>query len=236
MEYEFILKSPYILFDKPIVHFPREVPLAYYLDKLCQPKDLNTNPYWQTNLGVSLLSYRSLVAGEFVRRFINKHCEYGKLPRNCPKYVKNLIRLEADLWGQLWRAIRLMPTPLVLQEVQTFYRIIRECALVVFFASSSQMFERLNIPNLTGLYKQIQKQNRQLQSCENPFLKKITPFTYGFIEQAIYHANINNDFYRDYMKLVRSRMKFTTYKKSIKGEQRLTLDGFQLEHRGRKAK
>ena len=82
----------------------------------------------------------------------------------------------------------------------------------------------------------IQKQNRQLETMENPFEESTEPCTHYFIYLAITKAEKVEWFKRElYMPLVRTRMKIISDMKDKKIE-KLDCDGKTAERRGRPRK
>lgn len=225
------IPSPYLISPHPVLASENEL-LAECIRNLAFPSDYDTNPYWQTPIGHNFALTRQFVCGEFIRKFVNKNFPLWKIPRYCRREIKQSFSFQAELMGQIWRTIKLLPLsrnprPLV------FHVINLERALI-FFNFFHQEEEGGEALTSTAIVKKQQGFNRELQSLENPFESDSSPETWSFVEECRRIANIDNDFRSDYMKLIHARM---TLLKDIRknSPKRIDQSGKFKENRGRKS-
>jgi uncharacterized membrane-anchored protein YhcB (DUF1043 family) len=196
--------SPYIILP-PIFMHEDEI-LASCINYFVHPPNYESDPYWKTSIGQTLLSYHQHVFGEFIRGFLNKNFQSWRMPRQWQKTIKSLVTRHASLMGQIWRVIKLLPhqanpRPLILHKINL------EGGLIFFDCIAEVEQQKITATNMIKTQQNI---NRQLQTLKNPFDRTQTPVTWDFISSCQQLANQNHDFQRDYTRLVDARMALLT--------------------------
>jgi hypothetical protein len=224
------IPSPYLICPHPVLSSEESL-LAECIRNLAFPPDYETDPYWETPVGHDFALTRQIVCGQFYRDFIDKNFQHYKMPRHWRKEVKKHFSSQAELMGQIWRIVKLLPLshnprPLV------FHEIILEQVLIFCHAWTEE--EGSKSPTATEWLKSQQGLNRKLQALKNPFDPKVEPETWSFIEEARRTADRNNDFCSDYRKLIRARMSMVTVLRESHPK-KITQSGKSKENRGRKS-
>lgn len=231
------LISPYLLTPfHQVVEQPRPVPeIVKYLTHLTDPYDLNTNPYWQSDLGRVVLTYRSYVVAEFVRIQFHKQVDIFTFRKQESRLIKNQVKLEAKLWQACWNLIGQLQMDSLAQfetspfphPALTLFNLIVEQKLMHFVTATD-----LEV-SVTQHIKNVQSQNRCLQKAdaENPF--PIDCFTGQFVEEAIVLAGRSNPIKQALTDVANARMAFVTcWKKTY--PTKMGLGQKSAEKRGRK--
>jgi len=220
-------------------------PLAGALSEITHPSDLDTNPYWGSEVGRIRLAMNRFVAGEFVREIVDKRFDQYVMPRTWKSAVKERIRLEAKLWVETWKMINLVYQLSVFapdhHEAMTFAKVILECALVQPYMAVL-LPEDLQCLTATKFVRDIQTQNRQLErlgveccASDVPFDRYSAPVTWQLIEQSLKLARYNDDFKAQYLAMVAARMSLATHIRSER-TQSYSNHTTKKENRGRKPK
>ena len=203
-----LLPSPYLLHPSPTYLLNDLYPLYLALERLTAEED--NQELLETQSGRELLRYRQLVAGEFMRRFVD-----SKFPHwEAAESMKSLLELELDLWISNFRMLERLQAlnPLFAKPhfAILFGSLIVERKLMVLISICPD--EPHAVKNYIAL---LQSQNRRLQGYENPFQKDRTPRTWEVVEQVIATTEQNYSFRKEfYLPVVRARQKFVTYMKS----------------------
>ncbi len=218
-----LLHSPYLLYSRSYLSNEYR-PLYLVLDRLTGEE--YNQELLKTISGKELLTYRQLVAGEFIRQFLNSRFPYWQSSEK----LKPLLNLELNLWITVLKMLKelqvLCPSFINCHFAIFFKALVVERKLIVLIGFDS---EQSTIKGGIGL---LQSQNRKLQGCENPFTRDEAPRTWEFIQQAITIADQNDDFRREfYMPIVRARQKFVAYMQDEKF--RIYKQG-QLQRQGRR--
>ncbi len=222
--------SPYIPYKICLELTSENILLAECIDHIVNPPDYETDPYWKTPVGHNFAVTRQLVFGQFVREFLDKNFSFWKMPRHWLKDVKQIFNCQAEVMGQIWRLVKLLP-PSQKPRPLFFQSIILDYELVL----CDQFLEEEQGVTVTEWVKKQQAINRKLHTRENPFDPKREPETWQFIEQAREETARNGSFSKDYSKLVSSRMAMiTTFRKSH--PKLMDQTGKAKEKRGRKSK
>jgi hypothetical protein len=211
------LISPYVLTPfHQLVEQPRPVPpIVKCLAYLTNPPDLETDPYWQTEVGRCILVYRNFCVCEFIRIAFDKRVNVWQFRKQDSKQVKDQVRLEAKLWQACWTLISLMHshTAAFSQEptrnpAETTLLLILERQLVQFvFLHDSEM----EGTSATQYIKRVQWENRCLQKidAQNPFSH--SSFTGQFIDNALQLAELSDPIRKAMADVVGARMKLVTH-------------------------
>lgn len=157
----------------------------------------------ETVAGEELLRLQQLVVGQFYRKTLDKKFPYWKAHRK----IKPIINVEVELWESIYKMLEQMyclkiftPCP-----AHSLFALIREKELVLVIKtySGGQLVVKDYLSSL-------QYQNRQLKSCENPFNRQISPFTWEIMTPAIAQANRDDEFRKKfYMPVVDARQRLT---------------------------
>lgn len=228
---EFFLLNPYPSLIIPDLNLRQglQISIVQCMDRLTNPPDLKTNPYWQREVGLSVLSFRQFVTGEFFRKFLWKEFPLWKMPRQWNKEFKKLIQLTAVLWGETWEMLVLFMFPI--HPSGLFSLLVLENSLTTPIIPSKTLKK---LP-CTQIIKKMQAQNRELQSFKNPFKEEDEQKTKLIVDEIIQRAALNERFRKRYMQVVRTRMKLLTYLKSSEIEKISEVKGqkSKSERRGR---
>lgn len=209
---------------------PEHILLAECINRIANLPDHETDPYWETPVGHDFGLTLQFVCGQFVREFLDKNFSFWKIPRHWSKEVKQYFNCQAEVMGQIWRLVKLLP-PSQKPQPLFFHSIILDYALVFCHAFVEEEGE----PKVTATewVKNQQAINRKLHTRKNPFDPKTEPETWRFIEQARKETVRNTSFAKDYAKLISARMAMiTTIRESY--PKKIDQTGKAKEKRGRK--
>lgn len=226
---------PNIVDSQPLPNLPHpvlaseEMLLAQCINHLVNPPNHETDSYWETPVGHDFALTMQFVCGQFIREFLDKNFSLWKMPRHWRKEVKQHFSCQAEVMGQIWRLVKLLPLDQNPRSL-VFHAIVLDYALVFCHAWIKEEQDY----TATAWLKKQQEINRKLQIGENPFDPKIEPETWRFIEQARREADRSNSFFKDYAKLIRARMAMiATFRKSR--FKKFDQSGQAREMRGRKS-
>jgi hypothetical protein len=220
--------SPDIPFGISLQFNPEDILLAECIDRIVIPHDYEADPYWKTPVGHDLAVTRQLVFGQFVRKFLDKNFSFWKIPRHLSKDSKQIFNCQAEVMGQIWRLVKLLPAnqkprPLFFESIISDYVLV----LCYYFFEEEQ-----EVTATEWVIKQ-QAINRKLHTRNNPFDPKTELETWRFIEQARKEAERSPSFCKDYAELIRARMAMiTTLRNSC--PKKIDQTGKAKEKRGRK--
>jgi len=236
--YEAALGSPYLLLPRYVdIELASEnLTISDIVYLLIYPHDQKINRYFESKLGKVYLSYIRFVLSDFMTKYVdNKHSDF-KIPRHFPKAVKELIKAESNLSGEVWRTIKLLspyfsrPLPLI------FFNIFKEVDLFFFSFKEETEDPTTKITTVTSLIKNIQSQNKRLitfDPFDNPFDINKSPSTHNFVNICHFELNKNDDFRKQYNALIAARKSLTTRIIASHPEIR-RLEDSKKERRGRK--
>jgi hypothetical protein len=247
MEDMFLIPSPYLIPASGQIQrasLGGTAAMGEIISMITFPPDLETNPYWESDVGRLLLSSRRYVAAEFIRRYFDKRLDWWIMPRTWKKEVKDRFYIEARLWGETWKMIeQLYSRSMLVPDVHpaiTFYKVVNECALLQPYL---QLLSHEEIEGLTATAaaRAIQSENKRLQrlgtECvqDIPFDRTTVPVTWQLIEQCRRLASISDDFRDQYLAVIESRMTFASH---LRGERPKIYSNSsrKTERRGRKPK
>jgi hypothetical protein len=189
----------------------------------------------------AIIVNRGLVAGEFARLYIDKGIQANKLERQSGRELKEIIRLQAQLWIGVWKTIQQMYTlSLVkpaLHESQFFMEVIMEQWLTEPFLTSSDTWDESL--TATKMFKRAQNQNRSLQTTFN---KGVNPcdrhkqYTWILLEQGRDLAERSDEFRKQYLKMVEARMALVDFMRHTRPKITSVNPKIKPERRGRKPK
>jgi hypothetical protein len=222
--------SPDIPFGISLQFNPEDILLNECINDIVIPHDYEADPYWKSPVGHSRAVTRQLVFGQFVRKFHDKNFSDWKMPRYWSKDSKQVFNCQAEVVGQIWRLVKLLPSSQKPRPL-FFKSIILDYALVLCDSFSEEEQE----VTATEWVKKQQAINRKLHTQNNPFDPKTKPETWQFIEQAREEAERNPSFSKDYAKLIRARMAMITTLKNSH-QKKIDQTGKAKEKRGRKPK
>jgi hypothetical protein len=220
--------SPDIPFGISLQFNPEDILLAECIDRIVIPHDYESDPYWKTPVGHDLAVTRQLVLGQFVRKFLDKNFSFWKMPHTWSKNSKQIFNCQAEVLGQIWRLVKLLPASQKPRPL-FFESIILDYALVL----CDSFLEGEEEVTATEWVKKQQSINRKLHTRNNPFDPKTEPETWRFIEQARKEAERNPSFSKDYAELVRARMAMITAARNS-SPKKIDQTGKAKEKRGRK--
>lgn len=200
--------------------------LIRVLEHLSDP-DLNP-PLLGTDTEKSLLTYQQFVVGQFCRQNINAKFPFFEVSS---KNFEEWLQPEVTLWENLL----LMLEELCRREdfhneapALTFYKLVKERLLLLLIAPRGYE-EGIAAKDF---FAQLQSQNVQLRSCENPFECEAAPTTWEVINQAVRIADLDDEFRKAiYMPYVKARQSFVA--RLIKEPARIYL-GDRLQRQGRR--
>ncbi|MCC5661997.1 hypothetical protein LC608_34705 [Nostoc sp. XA010] len=234
-----MLVSPYLLLPRHI-HLElatQKLTISDIVGWLIYPSDENTNSYFKSKIGIAYLNYTSFVLSDFMRNYVDKKYPDFKMPRHFSTEVKELVKSEAELLGQLWRTIKLLSTDYFSKPLPlVFFEIFKEFKLCFFIMRKETKNQETKVTTATNFRKAIQAQNRQLNTFdpfENPFDINRSPSTHDFVNICHFELNKNNDFRTQYNALVAARQSLTTKIIASHPEFR-RLEGGKKENRGRR--
>ena len=183
-----------------------------------------------TDTEKSLLTYQQFVVGQYCRRKINAKFPFFEVP---PKTFEAEIQLEVNLWENLLPMLEELCRRKNFHSeapALTFYKLIKERLLLLFIAPRGYE-EGIAVK---VFFAQLQSQNAQLRSCENPFDREVVPTTWEVINQAVKIADLDDAFRKEiYMPYVQARQSFVA--KLIEERARIYV-GDKLQRQGRRKK
>ena len=218
--------SPYILTRSSVPEFKvsDEADLIKKIfTEIAHPTESVHSRYWKTELGQIHLHMMRLTLGAFIRKrfkkdFNNSSLNFKFRQRKLEdrKYAQALVKLETDLWLAVWRVLLTMHSRGCHHPAIVLYDLLQEPSglLMCHF----QYIPTGESENATDIIRKIQYQNRKLQGpspFENPFDEVLQPNTYQFVKCAHLLGDESEEGRREWMTIVKARMRIAT---NLKGE------------------
>lgn len=103
--------NPYVPLPTPAIYW-----FCLFVDSLCNPPDLDIDPYWKTDFGVAVRNFQAMVAAEFFRREFSSGYPSWRIPQRRGKHresslwIKQLVTEEAKLWGLVFQCLKHLQT------------------------------------------------------------------------------------------------------------------------------
>lgn len=213
----------------PVFHSGNRTLLAHTLLMLSQPPDLNTNPYWQTDIGKVFLTSMRFCIELFIQAEFNNRFSFWNPSRKDKKFFQP----EVDLWINLFRMLDRLSIldPDASYPAYTFYCVITEGKACLLNFNQGYTTK-------TPFILDIRRENRELRALNNPFeagKSEESIDTKKLFDLAISQSEKNDLFRKNfYMPFVRARM--TAVTALAEKDTRMIGDGMKLEHRGYKGK
>jgi hypothetical protein len=189
---------------------PNPIMLEKYLFELNHHPEYLINPQYQQEHAKYLLLYIRHTTGVFLRSLDpQKYKNLYPIERFTTKPYKNLICLEAQLWGKIWQALLNLEPEYRHSETpaKIFHHIIQEAKLVLLISCPANIDR---IPSVEDFLRSHQRPNQQLKKLLNPFLQEESPYTWSFIEQIIMAASRSDRSFKKnyYNPLLKARVSF----------------------------
>jgi hypothetical protein len=217
--------------------------MALLIKEINFPPDLETNPYFQTEVGSRVLALRRVVSTGFIQKYFDKRFTGWKMPRNSGSDLKQQVKLESDIWGEVWRMIEMLYSRSLFapdsHPALTFYKIVNEARLLQPYTwlegeSETGLTASQAARNIQGENKVLQRLGREgLQKDLIPFGRQTEPATWLLLVQCLKLAGINDDFKKQYLSVVSARMSLATHVRTNR-PMLYSLHSGRKENRGRK--
>jgi hypothetical protein len=206
--------------------------------KLINPPDLETNPYYRSEIGLAAIRYLSYIACEFYRTTFDSRLIDSQIPRQ-PRDNYIQIKCEAFLWQKTWKMLEYMAS-FSKDESYTannFNDLAIDSQLILIGLCKNLTEGKTK----TDFINELQTQNgkmRELKGLTELDKKPFNPgsITHSIIEQAMLLAEKDGEFKKNYYKpMIDARTKLVHH---LKNDHKVEIlgGGRKKENRGRKPK